>query len=113
MFVTLAVPHGTREPAIISELIEKNVSQQEICNFFVKEMEKFTQTLRLYTSNFILLSIINFPDQLEQNINFQEINENLHIMQLYTKSKSNGKLFLDETDNVYLDETLKNIYNFS
>tara|TARA_Y100000992_G_C21247021_1_gene483854 strand:- start:298 stop:963 length:666 start_codon:yes stop_codon:yes gene_type:complete len=73
---------------------------------------ELNDTLKKYTSNFILLVIINYPNKEMNNFNFLEF-ENVHFLELYTLSKSNGKKFINDIDNEYLKNLINKKYNFT
>lgn len=111
LFVILIVPHGTREPLSVATQIEQGHPIEDVLLKTKNEIVNFKDTLKKHTSNFKVLAIFAVPDQSENSHKFT-IEDDLHFVELYTKSKSNGKTFIDESDNVYLDGIIRDTYNF-
>jgi len=72
---------------------------------------KFNNKLSKYTSNYTLLFINHIPDKIENNHEYT-YHDNIHFLELHTLSQSNGLKFLNNKDNIYLDNIIKSNYNF-
>jgi hypothetical protein len=79
----------------------------EIKNEIIDFNTKFSK----YTSNYTLLVILNVYNQSERHHVFT-YNDNIHFLELYTKSYSNGVEF-EKDDSIYLDNILTTTYNFN
>jgi hypothetical protein len=77
----------------------------------IKQYYDFNDKFSKYTNNYILLVIFNIIDK-ENNYKFIKDN-NIHILELYTKSLSNGTSFKYQSDNIYFDNIIKELYNFT
>jgi hypothetical protein len=112
LFVVLFVPHATKHPTELFNLM--NQGQNSIENILLKTKNNlldFNKCLEKYTKNFNLLSIFVTPNQ-SQNDYKISIENNLHFLEVKTTSISNGIKFIQEVDNQYLDNVIKSIYNF-
>lgn len=85
-----------------------NICYDKIKNKIIE----LNDTLNKFTSNFILLVIINYPNKDINNFKFTEL-KNIHFLELYTLSKSDGKKFRNETDNIYLKNIINDKYVFN
>jgi hypothetical protein len=72
---------------------------------------ELNQKLKQKTENFSIICI-NHTISNKQSYTF-ETNDNIHFIQLYTKSASNGKEFILSEDNIFLDNLLKEVYIFN
>lgn len=72
---------------------------------------KLNKKLLNYTNNFKILCILHHPNNFNNDHTFIEY-EDIDFLELYTKSVSDGINFIDENDNIYLDNILKSKYNF-
>lgn len=79
---------------------------------FKKNMIDFNNTFSNYTSNYTLLVIIHYPYKQSNNHTFT-YNDNIHFLELHTLSVSNGVRFVNNNDNIYLDNIIKSKYNFN
>jgi len=73
---------------------------------------EFNNKLSKYTSNYTLLVIFHIPNK-EQNYNIFTYNNNINFLELHTLSVSNGVEFVDNNDNIYLDNIINSKYNFN
>ena len=64
-----------------------------------------------YTNNYILLVIYNKKNEIQKH-NFT-YNNNIHFLELNTLSYSNGEKFIDNSDNLYLNNLIKSTYQFN
>jgi hypothetical protein len=71
----------------------------------------FKQKFDNDVSNYTLLVIFN-RSGMPQYHEFT-FNENIHFLELHTTSHSGGVFFMNEDDNIYLDNVLKSAYNFN
>ena len=82
--------------------INDNIRQKALeLNNFLKEK----------TDNFALIYIIHTISTRQSYI--FETNDNIHFIQVFTKSASNGKEFLLKEDNEFLDKLLNEVYIFN
>lgn len=77
-------------------------------NYIIDFNNKFSK----YTSNYTLLVIFHITKK-EKNYHIFTYNNNIHFLELHTLSVSNGNNFVDENDNIYLDNIIKSKYNFN
>lgn len=61
------------------------------------------------TTNFKIVCLV-FLYNKNYNDHYIEINNNIHIIYIYSTSKSDGLQFEKETDNIYVDNIIKNNY---
>ena len=85
---------------------------ENIKNHFIKNIINFNNKFSKYTSNYTLLVIFHIPNN-EQNHHTFTYNDNIHFLELYTLTKSGGVQFLNNYDNIYLDNIIKSKYNFN
>jgi hypothetical protein len=71
----------------------------------------FNNKLSKYINNYILLVILNL-DNKENNYHSFIYHDNIHFLELHTLSSSNGLYFINDNDNIYLDNIIKT-YNFN
>jgi len=77
---------------------------------FKQNIIDFNQNLSKYTNNYGILCIIqNTSNKRSYKFSF---NENIHFLEISTKSSSNGLEFEDNKDNIFLDELIKSTYIF-
>ena len=81
---------------------------EDIKNNIINFNDKFSK----YTNNYILLVILHLGNKDENNYIFT-YNNNIHFLELHTLSISNGLTFINEKDNSYLDDIIKEAYNFN
>lgn len=91
---------------------------------FPKEIVEFNTRFAKHTSNYTLLIIIHYSNKQQNYHTFtiyenedtdknSEKNTNIHVLKLHTVSASNGVEFVNNNDNVYLDNILNSQYNFN
>jgi hypothetical protein len=73
---------------------------------------EFNNKFSKYTSNYTLLVIFNVPNK-EKKHHIFTYNDNINFLELHTLSVSNGKEFVNKTDNIYLDKIIKTKYKFN
>jgi hypothetical protein len=71
----------------------------------------FNNKFSNYATNYIMLVIFQIKKKKNSHV-FKNIG-NIHFLQLHTTSDSAGTYFYDETDNIYLDNIIKQKYNFN
>jgi len=73
---------------------------------------KFNDDFSKYTHNYTLLIMLNIPDK---DTNYHEFTyyNNIHFLEIHTKSNVDGVFFEDDNDNIYWDNILVNNYNFN
>lgn len=88
-----------------------NLNEKDI-NDIKKSNIKFNNDFSKYTNNYILLIILNISDK-KTNYHCFTYENNIHFLELHTISKSNGNTFLNNNDNQYLNNIIKNNYIIS
>jgi hypothetical protein len=88
--------------------VNMNNVDENIKNNIIDFNNKFSK----YTSNYTLLVIFHIQNK-EQNHHIFTYNDNIHFLELYTLSVSNGVRFVNKNDNIYLDNIIKSKYNFN
>jgi hypothetical protein len=78
----------------------------------IKKMIEFNNKFSKYTSNYKLLIIFNIPNK-ELNHNIFTYYDNIDFLELHTLSVSNGVEFVNNNDNIYLDNIINSKYNFN
>jgi len=70
--------------------------------------------LGLYTQNYGMLCIVQYVADDETKIHKYKftMENNIHFLEINTKSKSNGVEFEDNDDNVFLDKLIMSVYQF-
>jgi hypothetical protein len=81
-------------------------------NTFINNIIDFNNKFSKYTSNYTLLVIIHYPNK-EQNHHIFTYNDNIHFLELHTLSLSNGVNFVNNNDNIYLDNIINSKYIFN
>ena len=72
---------------------------------------ELNNVLKNHTNNFSLLVLYHlFGAQITKHS--VSIIDNITILELHTKNKSTGKLFIDNEDNIYLENIIKDMYLF-
>jgi hypothetical protein len=71
----------------------------------------FNNKFSKYTSNYTLLVILNIISK-EHNYHKFTYVDNIHFLELHTLLRSNGCEFINNDDNIYLDNIIKSKYNF-
>jgi hypothetical protein len=87
---------------------------------YMAKVKILNETLSKKTTNYDILCIINNPNQSAQSFSFDKMDNNIFILQLNTFSISHGVFFLNENDNLFLQNIInshflfeiKNIYDF-
>ena len=88
----------------------KDVKEINILTF-KNEMELLNETLKKYTTNFKLLSIVIFPNKEKNKYTYESL-DNIDFYYIDTLSESNGKEFINNNDNKYINIILKVKYTF-
>ena len=83
----------------------------KIDHYFKQRIIHFNKKFDKYTKNYGLLCIIQYTAN--KNSYRFSTHENIHFLEIYTKSMSNGVEFVNPEDNVFLDEIITNTYQFS
>jgi hypothetical protein len=76
------------------------------------KMIEFNNRFSKYTSNYTLLVIFHIPNK-EENDNIFTYNDNIKFLELHTLSRSKGAKFVNNNDNIYLDNIINSKYNFN
>jgi hypothetical protein len=81
---------------------------------FKNNILDFNTKLSSYTKNYGILCIVHYTSQDENKIRKHKVTiyDNVHFLEITTRSKSNGLEFDDPDDNLFLDHILINIYQF-
>jgi hypothetical protein len=77
---------------------------------FKNDIIELNKLLGKKTKNYGILCIVQYVAP-KNNYKFN-IHENIHFLEIYTKSESNGLEFLNENDNKYFDKIVYNTYSF-
>jgi hypothetical protein len=72
---------------------------------------EFNNKLKNYTTNYTLLVIFNISNEQTNNHSFTYY-ENIHFLELHTISNSNGVHFINNQDDIYLDNIMISTYSF-
>ena len=88
------------------------VNMDNIENNNITNIIDFNNKFSKYTSNYTLLVIFHIPNK-QQNNHIFTYNDNIHFLELHTLSSSNGVKFINNNDNIYLDNIIKSKYNFN
>ena len=88
------------------------INMNNISENIKNKIIEFNNTLSKYTFNYTLFVIFHIKNK-EQNDSIFTYIDNIHFLELHTLSKSNGVEFIDNNDNLYLDDIIKSKYNFS
>lgn len=92
----------------IMTFVNMNNVDENIKNKIIEFNNKFSE----YTCNYTLLVIFHIPNK-EQNHNIFTCNDNINFLELHTLSVTDGVRFLNNDDNIYLDNIIKSKYNFN
>ena len=87
------------------------LNYRKIDKSFKQRIIDFNRKFSCYTQNYGLLCIIQYIGN--KNSYRFTTNENIHFLEIHTKSNSNGTEFLNPHDNVFLDKLIMNTYQFS
>ena len=81
---------------------------------FKKKILEFNKHLGTFTNNYGILCIIQYTSNNIENIHKHKftIHDNVHFLEITTKTKSNGLEFEDNNDNSFLDKIITSTYNF-
>lgn len=79
-------------------------------NDYKDSLIKLNETLKKYTENFTLLSINNIRNK-KQSYKIIK-NENIHLLEINTLSKTTGLEFINKEDDIYLSKIIKDNYQF-
>jgi len=90
--------------------ISININQQKIPNNINDILLDLDKCLKCYTNNYELLYIYHIKNG-TTNHKIIEVNNHIKLLILYTKSKSDGRKFLDESENEYLKKLIICNYN--
>jgi hypothetical protein len=77
----------------------------------MEEMIQFNEILSMYTKKYTLLVI--YHKKQEKQYHHFTTHKNIDFLELHTLSESDGVVFLDERDNLYLDEVFMKRYHFN
>lgn len=79
--------------------------------YLIKDIIDFNANFQNYTTNYILLVIFHIPENKCQHT--FTYHDNIHFLKLNTNSLSNGSYFINNEDNIYLDNIIHNNYKFN
>ena len=83
----------------------------KIDKWFKQKIIDFNKQLGNHTQNFGLLCIIQYTS--DKNSYRFTIHDNVHFLEIYTTSNSNGVEFENPEDNIFLDNLIMTTYQFS
>lgn len=108
LFMSMIVPDATRHPKHSYEDLINNpdVFVDKIKNEFIR----FNHVFKNYTTDYNLLVIINLVKEQQKFLTTQV--DNINFIELHTVSQSNGVKFLQDTDNNFLNQIIKQEYVF-
>jgi len=89
-----------------------NRNLDNITSHNYNDLIDFNNKFSKYTSNYILLVILNVKNKQQNYYNFKYV-DNIHFLELHTISESNGLDFINISDNVFLDNIIKSTYKFN
>ena len=84
------------------------VNENEIKNDIIKFNKQFSK----FTNNYILFVILYKRNNKMQNYKFTYI-DNIHFLEIEILSDTNGVEFINEDDNIYLDNLINNNYKLN
>jgi hypothetical protein len=85
------------------------VNMNNIDEYIKNKIIDFNNKFSKYTSNYTLLVIFHIPNK-PQNHHIFTYNDNIHFLELHTLSISNGVFFINNNDNIYLDNIINSTY---
>lgn len=88
------------------------INMNNIDDYLIHKIIDFNNKFSKHTSNYTLLVILHLPNK-EQNHNIFTFHNNIHFLELYTISPSDGVVFMNNNDNEYLDNIINGIYKFN
>lgn len=77
---------------------------------FKQKIKEFNNFLKTKTDTYALICLVQRVDK-KRNYHFETF-ENIHFIEIATLSPSNGKEFVIDEDNIFLDNLLKQVYKF-
>ena len=86
------------------------VNSDPINNTFKEKIIEFNTSLKKKANNYALICIVQSVGK-TQSYKFDSI-DNIHFIDLTTISNSNGKEFIINEDNLFLDKLLREVYTF-
>jgi len=89
-----------------------NIDYDKIENNIIHDIIEFNNIFSKYTSNYTLLVILHVPFKILTNYHRFTYHDNIHFLELYTLSSSCGLKFINDNDNIYLDNIINSKYNF-
>jgi len=87
------------------------VNMDEIPENLKNDIINFNDKFSTYTKNYKLLIILHLQNKEKQQSLFTH-HDNIDFLELHTLSKSDGVIFQDKSDNIYLSDLMKTTYNF-
>ena len=103
-----------------NELLNKTENKLFMVSFLAKnnniasikeEIIQFNEIFKKHTTNYILLCVIHFSNQDGHSFHFSA-DENIHYLEIYNISISNGLHYDNEIDVMYTDNVIKSRYTF-
>jgi len=79
---------------------------------FIAKIRHLNETLSRNTKNYDILCIINIPSQDMQSYSIESLDINIVLLKLNTFSISHGVFFLDEKDNLFLENIMNSHFSF-
>jgi hypothetical protein len=85
---------------------------EKVDSDYIEKLKILNRILSVNTTNYDILCIINTPKQAVQSSVFSTLGENIIILELHTFSISHGVFFLNEDDNIFLQNIIRNKFAF-
>ena len=79
---------------------------------FLVKVQRLNDTLSKQTTNYDILCIINNPQQSMQSFRVEKLDNNIILLHLNTLSISHGVFFLDDKDNLFLENIMNSHFLF-
>lgn len=84
----------------------------ELNENIINKMVEFNNKFKTYTTNYTLLVIFHIKNK-DENKHIFTYHDNIHFLELHTLSHSNGVEFVNNDDNIYLDNIITSNYTFN
>lgn len=108
LFLVVIVPDATQHPKNVFDELQSD--PESVVRKTRLHLAEFNSNLKKYTKHYRLAAFFNLVSgENKYNLSSQD---DLDFFEFHTVSKSNGLKFIDEKDNVYLDEIIAKHYDF-
>jgi hypothetical protein len=88
------------------------ITMNKIDNEIKNDIINFNNRLDKFPKNYKLLVIFHLPNN-STNYHISTFNKNIHFLEFYSLSISNGSRFEDESDNIYFKNIFNETYNIN